>query len=414
MNRTSQGGTASRAPAIGFVLVTLTLATMGMGLLIPVLPKLVVQLQGGDLAEGAHAYGWLVSAYALMQFVGSPLLGALSDRFGRRRIILIATAGSAVDYVMMALAPTLGWLFLARIIAGFTAGVMATANAYVVDLTPPERRAGAFGLLGGAFGVGFVLGPALGGLLGGIDLRLPFWVAAGCAAANGLFGWFVLPESLPTERRRPFSWARANPVGSLLALRRFPAVLGLAEAYFLMNCTYMMLFSTWALYTAHRYQWDPQWVGLSLMASGVLSGVVQATLVRRIVPALGASRAVLLGMGLSVCVHVGYGLATTGGMLFAVMAIGSLAGIAGPALQSYTTPRVPPDEQGAVQGIYAGLASLAGIPAPFVATWLFGWGIDPARATPVPGLSFFAGALVMLVALGLAARSFRRDARPSG
>lgn len=400
----------ARAPAVGFVLVTLTLAIMGMGLLIPVLPKLVVELRGGDFSDGAHAYGWLVSSYALMQFIGSPILGALSDRFGRRRIILIATAGSAIDYVIMALAPTLGWLFLARIVAGFTGGVMATANAYIVDVTPPERRAAAFGMLGGAFAVGFILGPALGGFLGGIDLRLPFWVAAACSAANWLFGWFVLPESLPADRRRAFAWSRANPVGSLLALRRFPAVLRLAEAYFLMNCTHMMLFSTWALYTAYRYQWTPEWVGLSLMASGVLSGLVQATLVRKAVPALGATRAVVFGLALSTCAQVGYGLATEGWMIFAVMAVGSLAGIAGPALQSYITQHVPPDEQGAVQGIYAGLASLAGIPAPFVATWLFGWGIDPARATPLPGISFFAGAAVMVAALFLAVRTFRGEA----
>ncbi len=399
----------ARAPAVGFVLVTLTLAIMGMGLLIPVLPKLVVELRGGEFSDGAHAYGWLVSIYALMQFIGSPILGALSDRFGRRRIILIATAGSAVDYVIMALAPTLGWLFLARVVAGFTGGVMATANAYIVDVTPPERRAAAFGMLGGAFAVGFILGPALGGFLGGIDLRLPFWVAAACSAANWLFGWFVLPESLPADRRRAFAWSRANPVGSLLALRRFPAVLRLAEAYFLMNCTHMMLFSTWALYTAYRYHWSPEWVGLSLMASGVLSGLVQATLVRKAVPALGATRAVVLGLGLSACAQVGYGLATEGWMIFAIMAVGSLAGIAGPALQSYITQHVPPDEQGSVQGIYAGLASLAGIPAPFVATWLFGWGIDPARTTTLPGISFFAGAVVMAAALVLAVRTFRRD-----
>jgi MFS transporter, DHA1 family, tetracycline resistance protein len=404
----------ARAPAVGFVLVTLALSIMGMGLLIPVLPKLVVELRGGEFSDGAHAYGWLVSAYALMQFIGSPILGALSDRFGRRRIILIATAGSAVDYVIMALAPTLGWLFLARVVAGFTGGVMATANAYIVDVTPPERRAGAFGMLGGAFAVGFILGPALGGFLGGIDLRLPFWVAAACSAANWLFGWFVLPESLPADRRRAFAWSRASPVGSLLALRRFPAVLRLAEAYFLMNCTHMMLFSTWALYTAYRYHWSPEWVGLSLMASGVLSGLVQATLVRKAVPALGATRAVVLGLALSACAQVGYGLATEGWMIFAIMAVGSLAGIAGPALQSYITQHVPPDEQGSVQGIYAGLASLAGIPAPFVATWLFGWGIDPARTTALPGISFFAGAVVMVAALVLAVRTFRGDApRPA-
>jgi MFS transporter, DHA1 family, tetracycline resistance protein len=400
----------ARAPAIGFIFVTLVLAIVGMGLLIPVLPRLVVEMQGGDFTEGSHSYGWLVSIYALMQFVGSPILGSLSDRFGRRRIILIATAGSAIDYVIMALAPTLLWLFVARTIAGFTAGVMATANAYIVDVTPPEKRAGAFGLLGAAFGIGFIIGPALGGLLGGIDLRLPFWVAAGCSAANWLFGYFVLPESLRPENRRPFSWQRANPVGSLLALKRFPSVLGLAESFFMLNFAQMMLFSTWALYTSYRYAWTPQWIGLSLMASGVLSGFVQAVLVRRIVPALGEMRAVVIGFSLSAFSQVCYGLAPEGWMIFAIMVFGALAGISAPALQAYVAKHVPPNEQGSVQGILAGLASLAGIPAPFIATWSFGWAIGPGSPVHLPGISFFLGATCVLIALALAVRAFRRDA----
>lgn len=400
----------ARAPAIGFVFVTLTLAIVGMGLLIPVLPKLVVQMNGGDFTDGSHAYGWLVSIYALMQFVGSPILGSLSDRFGRRRIILLATAGSAIDYVIMALAPTLGWLFLARMIAGFTGGVMATANAYIVDVTPPEKRAGAFGLLGAAFGIGFILGPVLGGFLGGIDLRLPFWVAAGCSALNWLWGFFVLPESLAPENRRAFSWKRANPIGSLVALKRFPAVLALAESYFILNCAQMMLMSIWALYTSYRYQWTPQWIGFSLMATGLLAGVVQAVLVRRVVPRLGDTRAVKVGLAFSFCAQICYGLAPQGWMVFAIMVFGSLAGIAGPALQSYITKHVPADEQGGVQGVFSGLASLAGIPAPFVSTWSFGWAIDPASPVHLPGISFFLGAALTLTALVLATRSFRRDA----
>jgi DHA1 family tetracycline resistance protein-like MFS transporter len=402
--------TSPRAPAISFIFVTLVLAIVGMGLLIPVLPKLVVEMQGGDFTEGSHAYGVLVGIYALMQFVGSPILGSLSDRFGRRRIILIATAGSAIDYVIMALAPTMTWLFLARTIAGFTAGVMATANAYIVDVTPPEKRAGAFGLLGAAFGIGFIIGPALGGFLGGIDLRLPFWVAAASSAANWLFGYFVLPESLKPENRRAFSWKRANPIGGIVALKRFPAVLGLAESYFILNCAQMMLFSTWALYTSYRYGWSPQWVGFSLMASGLLSGLVQALLVRRIVPALGDARAVMIGLSLSCVGQVAYGAATEGWMIFAIMVVSVFAGIAAPALQSYITKHVPPDEQGAVQGVYAGLASLAGIPGPLLGTWAFGWGIAPERAFPVPGISFFIGAGLVFLAFLLAVRTFRRDA----
>ncbi len=400
----------ARAPAIGFIFVTLTLAMTGFGLLIPVLPKLTVELNGGDLTEGSHAYGWLVSCYALMQFVGSPILGSLSDRFGRRRIILIATAGSAIDYVIMANAPTLTWLFLARIIAGFTAGVLATANAYIADVTPPEKRAGAFGLLGGAFGIGFVIGPVLGGLLGQIDLRLPFWVAAGFSTANWLFGYFVLPESLAPEHRRPFSWRRANPVGAFAALKRLPSVLGLAESYFILMFAQNMLFSTWALYTDHRYGWTPLWIGLSLMVSGLLSGFVQAVLVRRIVPALGETRAVVLGMSISCAGQLAYGLAPHGWMIFAIIGVTSFAGISGPALQSYVTRHVPPTEQGAVQGVFAGLMSLAGIFAPMLATWSFGWAIAPDSAVYLPGIAFFEAALLVGLALWLAVRAFRRDA----
>jgi DHA1 family tetracycline resistance protein-like MFS transporter len=402
-----------RAPAVGFIFVTLVLAIVGFGLLIPVLPKLIVEFQGGDVTSGSHTYGWLVGVYALMQFVGSPILGSLSDRYGRRAIILIATAGSAIDYVIMANAPTLSWLVFARIIAGFTGGVLATANAYIADVTPPEKRAGAFGLLGAAFGIGFIIGPALGGLLGEINLRLPFWVAAGCSAANWIFGYFVLPESLSQANRRPFSWKRANPIGALATLNRFPAVLGLAGSFFLRMLAQNMLFSTWALYTDHRYHWSPLSVGLSLMFVGVLSGIVQAGLVRRIVPALGEKRAVILGMTISMCAQISYGLATQPWMVYAIMTVGAFAGIATPALQAYITKHVPPNEQGAVQGVYGGLGSLAGIPAPIIATWSFGWAISPQSPAYVPGIAFFIAAAVIAVALVLTVRAFRQDHRPT-
>ena len=401
-----------RTPALGFIFVTLVLSIVGMGLLIPVLPQLIVQMRGGDMTEGSHAYGWIVSVYALMQFVGSPILGSLSDRFGRRRIILIATAGSAIDYVIMANAPSLSWLFVARVIAGFTAGILATANAYIVDVTPPEKRAGAFGLLGAAFGIGFIIGPALGGFLGGFNLRLPFWVAAGCSAANWLYGYFVLPESLKPENKREFSWERANPVGALKALQRFPAVLGLAESYFILNCAQMMLFSTWALYTSYRYHWSTTWVGLSLMFTGAITGVVQVVLVKRLVPLLGETRAVVFGMCISCAAQIGYGLAPYGWMIYVIIVCGSLAGVAGPSLQSYITKHVPANEQGAVQGVFSGLASLAGIPAPFLATWSFGWAISPERSFHLPGIAFFEAALLVFISLLLAIRTFRQDHEP--
>lgn len=398
----------ARKPAVGFIFVTLALAIMGFGILIPVLPKLITQFEGGNISRGSHAYGWLVGIYALMQLFGSPFLGSLSDRYGRRRIILIATAGSAIDYVIMACAPTLTWLFIARIIAGFTAGIFATANAYIVDVTPPEKRAGAFGMLGAAFAIGFVFGPALGGVLGKIDIHLPFWFAAGCSALNFIWGFLVLPESLKPENRREFSWQRANPVGALLALKRFPAVLGLVESFFILMMAQTMMFSLWALYTSHRFGWGTDHVGYSLMFAGLLMGAVQAVLVKKLVPRLGESRAVVIGLVISCLTYIGYGFASQSWMMYAVMTLGSLAGITGPSLQAYITKHVPPNEQGAVQGVFGGLQSLAGIPGPLIATYIFGWSVLPGHAPWMEGLAFFTAAVFLLVALLLAERAFRR------
>jgi DHA1 family tetracycline resistance protein-like MFS transporter len=402
-----------RKPAISFIFVTLVLSIVGFGLLIPVLPKLIVEFEGGDFTSGANTLKWIVGIYAFMQFVCSPILGSLSDRFGRRPIILIATAGSAIDYVIMANAPTLTWFFVARMIAGSTAGVLATANAYIADVTPPEKRAQSFGLLGAAFGIGFIIGPVVGGLLGQYDLRLPFWFAAGCSGLNWLWGYFVLPESLKPEHRREFSWKRANPVGALLAMRRFPAVLGMVECFFILTLAQVMLQTTWALYTQERYGWSPWQIGLSLMWVGLATGAVQATLVKKIVPRLGDPRSVVIGMCISIVAFVGYGLASQGWMIYAVICVGCFAGIAGPALQSYTTRHVPPNEQGAVQGVFAGLQSLAGIPGPFIALYSFGWAVAPERSFHLPGIAFFEAAVLSVLALFLALRTFKRDAAPT-
>ena len=402
---------ASPRPAgVGFIFVTLVLAVIGFGLLIPVLPKLIVQLNGGEIASGSHVYGWIICSYALMQFVFSPILGALSDRYGRRRIILIATAGSALDYFIMANAPTLAWFFVARIIAGATAGVLSTANAYIADITPPEKRAQSFGLLGAAFGIGFIIGPVAGGLLGQIDIRLPFFAAGVCSSINWLYGYFALPESLKPENRREFSWGRANPIGALYALKRLPSVLGLAECYFIMMLAQTMLQTTWALYTGHRYDWGPLAIGLSLMAVGVLTGLVQATLVKRLVPKWAETKSVLIGFIASIIALLCYGLATQGWMIYVIMIFGSCAGISGPALQSYITKHVPANEQGSVQGVYGGLASLAGIPGPLLGSWSFGWAVAADRPAWLAGTPFFLGAGITLLALWLAVRTFRQDA----
>ena len=399
-----------RAPALGFIFVTLVLLVLGFGIIIPVLPGLVTQFEGGSVAEGSHAYGWLIGVFALMQFIGSPILGALSDRYGRRKVLLIALAGSAIDNVVMGLAPSLGWLFVGRVIAGLTAGVLATANAYIADITPPEKRAQGFGIVGAAFGLGFVVGPAVGGLLGHIHLRLPFFVSAGCLVVNWLYGAFVLPESLPPERRRAFEWKRANPVGALFLLRRFRGILDLAGMQFLYLLGSFMLQSTWVLYTGYRYGWGTREVGLSLAAVGITTAIVQARLVRPILSRLGEQRGLAAGLVLSAVAMTGYGLATQGWMIYVLILLGAFGGIAGPAAQSLITRHVPADEQGAVQGVLASLGSLAGIFGPPIAAWSFGACVAPHTPLHLPGVAFFESAVLFLVALGLARRAFRLDA----
>ncbi|MFI5356356.1 MAG: TCR/Tet family MFS transporter [Opitutales bacterium] len=402
--------TAPRKPALRFIFITLVLLVLGFGIIIPVLPNLVTQFEGGSVSEGSSWFGWLIGVFALMQFFGSPILGALSDRFGRRRVILIALAGSGIDLMMMGLAPNLAWLFVARIIAGLTAGAMATCNAYIADVTSAENRAQGFGLVGAAFGLGFVIGPAIGGVLGHINLRLPFFVAAGCVAVNWIYGMVVLPESLPLDKRRAFEWKRANPVGALLVLRRFRGVFDLAGMYFTLMFGTVMLQSTWVLYTGYRYGWSTRDVGLSLMFVGITSAIVQGRLVRPLLGWIGEQRGLVIGLLGSAAVMVGYGLATRGWMIYALVVVGALVGISGPAAQSLITRHVPADEQGAVQGSLASLTSLAGIFAPPLAAWSFGACIAPGGRWHLPGIAFFEAAALLLVALGLALRSFRIDA----
>lgn len=400
---------SARQPALGFIFVTLVLFVLGFGLIIPVLPGLITQFKGGSVSDASHAFGWLVGIFALMQFFASPILGALSDRFGRRKVILIALSGMAIDYVVMGLAPNLTWLFIARIISGVTAGALATCNAYIADVTPPEKRAQGFGLVGAAFGLGFVIGPALGGILGHINLRLPFFVAAGCVGVNWLYGAFVLPESLPPERRRAFEWKRANPVGAMGVLRKFRGVFDLAGMYFMFSLAQVMLQSIWVLYTGYRYGWSTRQVGLSLGLVGIMSAVVQGRLVRPIIARLGERRALVTGLLLSASAMAGYGLAPSGWMIFLFIPLGSFGGMAGPAAQSLITRHVPPNEQGAVQGSLASLVSLASIFAPPLAAWSFGACIAANGRLHLPGIAFFEASALVLVAIGFAVRSFQLD-----
>ena len=339
---------ATRPAALGFIFVTLFLDVLGIGLVAPILPKLIEEFTGGNVSSASSILGWLVALYALMQFFCSPATGSLSDRFGRRPVILVSLFGSGLDYLLLAFAPNLAWFFVGRIVAGITAANLTAATAYIADVSPPEKRAQNFGLIGAAFGLGFIAGPALGGILGKFGLRLPFFAAAGLALLNWLYGFFVLPESLQSAHRHPFSLARANPIGSIATLGRFPVVLGLCATFFCLYLAQNALHSTWVIYTGYRYHWDTMQTGFSLAVVGVTAAIVQGGLVRKIVPWIGERRAIGFGLAVQVLSCIGYGLATEGWMIYAILVAGSIGGIAGSAAQGLISRNVPPNQQGAV------------------------------------------------------------------
>ena len=338
-----------RKAALAFIFVMVVLDVMALGIIIPVLPKLVESMAGGNTARAAEIYGIFGTAWGVMQFFFSPILGALSDRYGRRPVLLFSTLGLGLDYILMAVAPTLVWLFIGRLISGVTAASFSTANAYIADVTPPEKRASAFGLVGAAFGIGFVLGPALGGIMGDLDPRLPFWVAAGLTLANAAYGYFVLPESLPVERRMAFSWTRANPIGSLRLLARHRELLGLAGVAFLFHLAHVVLPVVTVLYTSYRYGWDGKTMGLTLAAVGVASGIVQAGLIRPVMNRLGERLTLIAGLLFGMAGFAIYGLATTGPAFWAGIPVMALWGLAGAASMGIMSRLVSSSEQGQLQ-----------------------------------------------------------------
>src|SRR5262245_7406723 len=313
----------------------------------------------------------LASLYATMQFLFAPLIGGLSDRFGRRPVILASLLGSGLDYFVLAFAPNLGWFFIGRIISGITGANLAAATAYIAGVVPPEKPAPNFGLIGAAFGLGFILGPALGGLLGDVGLRVPFVVAGGLTLLNWLYGLVVLPESLAPSNRRAFSWTRSNPIGALLALRRYPMVFGLAGTYFLIHLAHQVLPATWVLYTSYRYHWTVGQTGASLAVVGLMAAIVQGGLTRVVVQRIGEEKAAVLGMAIAALAYAGYGLASAGWMIYGILVFGSLGGITGPAVQGLISRSVGANEQGGVQGSLTSLMSITGIIGPPIATRLF-------------------------------------------
>jgi MFS transporter, DHA1 family, tetracycline resistance protein len=393
-----------RRAAFAFIFLTVLLDMLALGTIVPVLPKLVVAFLNGDTAAAAEVYGVFGTAWALMQFLCSPLLGALSDRFGRRPVVLISNVGLGLDYVVMALAPSLWWLFVGRVVSGITAASVSTGFAYVADVTPPEGRAARFGMLGVAFGAGFVLGPALGGLAGSIDPRLPFWIAAGLSLTNALYGLFVLPESLPRERRAPFEWRRANPLGSLALLRSHRELLGLASVNFLGQLAHAVLPSVTVLYMGYRYGWDERTVGLVMAGVGICAMVVQGALIGPVVRRFGERVALLAGLLFGAAGFVAYGIAATGTVFLIGIPLMALWGFANPAALGLMSRRVGPHEQGQVQGANGSIAGIANMIGPGLFTQVFATAIAAERGWHLPGAPFALAALMLLVAMAIAWR----------
>jgi MFS transporter, DHA1 family, tetracycline resistance protein len=395
---------------LAIVLSVVYIDMLGIGLAFPVLPRLIEQFEG-SVSRASYIYGALAAAYSLMQFLLAPLIGSLSDRYGRRPVILLALVGMGINYVLIAFAPNL-WLFaLGRMIAGAFGATFTAAGAYLADVTPPEKRAQSFGLIGAAFGVGFITGPALGGVLGDVDLRLPFLVAAGLSLLDFVFAYFALPESLASENRRALDWRRCNPIGALREVGRYGSVLGLMLVFVLAVFANRVAEMTWVLFTGFRFGWGPTETGLSLAAVGVMFIVGQGGLVRVVVPRIGERRAVLLGLAVSAVVSVLYGIVPQGWMVFPVMAVGIFGWtIAQPAVQALMSQAVPANEQGLLQGALASMTNLTSIVGPPIWTGLFGYFVSADAPVVVPGAAFFGSALVFLVALVMAARWFAAPA----
>ncbi|NBB16910.1 MFS transporter [Caulobacter sp. SLTY] len=392
-----------RTAAVGFIFVTALIDVTALGIMIPVLPLLVKQLVGGDTAQASEINVLFATTFGLMQFFCAPIIGLLSDRFGRRPVLLASNFGIGVDFLFMAFAPGIRWLYVGRVINGATAASFSTANAYIADITGPENRAKAFGMMGAAFGLGFTFGPTLGGFLADIDLRLPFLVCAALALLNWLYGFYILPESLPPERRvKIIDWRRANPLGSLRLLRSHPDLLGLASVGFLFQLAHVALPVIFVLYLNERYGWDARTVGLSMMATGISNIIVQAVLIGPVVKKIGERGALLLGLFSGAVGFAIYGLAPTGWLYLAGVPIFALMGFTGPGLQGLMTRRVGPSEQGQLQGANGAIMGIAGIIGPALFGLSYAWALRHKEVLGLPGLPILIASALMVAGFVLA------------
>jgi len=385
-----------KSAAIGFIFITVLLDVIGWGLIIPVLPRLIAQMKNIPINEASKEGGWLLMVYAAMQFIFAPVLGNLSDKYGRRPVLLFSLFGFGIDYLLVAFAPTFTWFFIARIISGITGASFTTASAYIADISTKETRAKNFGMLGAAFGLGFIIGPALGGLLTGFGIRAPFFAAALLTLLNWLYGYFVLPESLSKENRRPFSWKRANPIGSLVHLQKYPAISGLVISLILVYLAVHAVQSNWSFFTVYQFKWSETMVGLSLAVVGLLVAVVQGGLIRIINPKLGNEKSVYVGLCLYALGMFLFAFASQSWMMFAFLLPYCFGGIAGPALQAIISGNVPANEQGELQGGLTGLMSVTSIIGPPMMTGLFYHFTKSSNPMHFPGISFLLGGILFL------------------
>jgi DHA1 family tetracycline resistance protein-like MFS transporter len=398
----------SRKAAMGFIFVTLLIDVTGLGIMIPVFPDLIKELTGGSISQVSQWGGVLTVIYAIIQFFCAPIIGNLSDKYGRRPVLLISLLGFGIDYLFMALAPTIWWLFVSRVIAGVTGASFTTASAYIADVSTNETRAKNFGLLGAAFGLGFIIGPSLGGLLAHFGLRIPFYVAAACCLLNAAYGYFVLPESLSKQHRRKFEWKRANPLGSVTHLKKYPSVLGLIASLVLVYIAAHALQSTWTYVNIERFNWSPQMLGYSLAVVGIMTALVQGVLIRFVNPKLGNEKSVYIGLAIYSLGMLAFAFANQSWMMFAFMIPYCLGGIAGPALQAILAGHVPRNEQGELQGALTSMVSLTSIIGPLVMTSLFAWFTKPKAPVHFSGAPFLLGS-VLLMASALVAYSVLKN-----